>query len=375
VLDRFPDRIGDLIVAVAVTFIVFVWTGLQAAVTAPEGALAEWLAWTVMAVSCAMLLFRTSRPLLTTVVTLACTIVYYPASAIDGPQLLTFVVALYTLAALGRTVSAIIVAGLAFFLLVVSEIASGFRNVSPAETMLLSGWFVAVVAFGSMMANYRAYRAEADVALSATRRRSVAEERLRIARELHDAVGHHLSLINVQANAALRKQRKNTGYDTAATLQVVADTSQHSLRELRALVGLLREADAAAPTDVGPSLDQLQSLADAARSSGLHIDLRVDGRGELPVAVDAAAYRVIQESLTNVIRHSGASRVAVEVTIGTSTLAVRVADDGSGGEPKAGNGLTGMRERAESLGGTFIAGPRTDGGFTVEATWPLEVPA
>jgi signal transduction histidine kinase len=117
---------------------------------------------------------------------------------------------------------------------------------------------------------------------------------------------------------------------------------------------------------------------DAARASGVDVDLRLDGRAELPVAVDAAAYRVVQESLTNVLRHANAKRVQIKVVTGTSTLAVAVADDGVGdakGGKGPGNGLAGMRERAESLGGTFDARPRDDGGFIVEATWPLQVEA
>ncbi len=115
----------------------------------------------------------------------------------------------------------------------------------------------------------------------------------------------------------------------------------------------------------------------AAEAAGLEVTLRRDGRAELPAAVDAAAYRVVQESLTNVVRHADAGAVRINVVTGTSTLAVSVVDDGTApvkaGKAFAGNGLTGMRERAESLGGTFDAGPREDGGFAVEATWPLEV--
>jgi signal transduction histidine kinase len=262
-----------------------------------------------------------------------------------------------------------------FLTVVISEILADFAHMTESETFMLGGWIIAVPAIGAVVAHYRRYRAETAVALAETQLRSVAEERLRIARELHDAVGHHLSLINVQTAAALRKLRKDPLYRTEETLQVIADTSQLSLRELRAMVGVLREPGEDSPTGPGPSLEQLPSLVAAARASGLEVDLRVDGSAALPVAVDAAAYRVVQESLTNVLRHAKAKRVQVKVVTGTSTLAVAVVDDGLGDAKgaKAGNGLTGMRERAESLGGTFTAGPRDDGGFSVEATWPLEV--
>lgn len=376
--DRFTDSKGDLIIGTVVTAVIFLWTGIDAALFGQDTpGLSEPIAWGVAAVACAALFFRSRRPLTVTIITMVCVVVYYPSSAIDGPMLVTFVVALYTLTALGHVRSAIAVSLGMFCFLLVPEIVSDFEHVTPGETLLMSGWFVAIVAFGSVVANYRAYRAEAEVAVSEARRRSVAEERLRIARELHDAVGHHLSLIHVQTTAALRKLGKDPGYSTAETLGIVSETSQLSLRELRSMVGVLREAGEDSPTGPGPSLAQLPSLVSAAEATGLTVSLRRDGWAELPAAVDAAAYRVVQESLTNVIRHADASAVRINVVTGTNTFAVSITDDGAArsrtGKTVTGNGLTGMRERAESLGGTFDAGPREDGGFTVEATWPLEV--
>jgi signal transduction histidine kinase len=377
VFDRFSDRKGDVIVGVAATAFVVGWDLIVLALGGPwsEG-LFEPLGWAVTVVACAVLFVRSRFPLTVTIITLACSILYYPSSSIDGPTLLTFIIALYTLAALGRIRAASAVTAGAFLVLLIPEVMSGFAHISLVSTILMAGWFVAIVALGEVVARHRAYRAEAENALGEARRRSVAEERLRIARELHDAVGHHLSLINVQTAAALRKLRKDPLHRTEETLQVIAETSQSSLRELRAMVGVLREPGEDSPTGPGPSLEQLPLLVDAARASGLEVELRVDGRAALPVAVDAAAYRVVQESLTNVLRHAKAQRVQIKVVTGTSTLAVAVVDDGAGdakGAKGAGNGLTGMRERAESLGGTFDAGPRDDGGFSVEATWPLEV--
>jgi signal transduction histidine kinase len=366
----------DLLVGVLNAVIVLGWTLTQWTLQVRDTmGLNESLAWVVLFASVAALFFRSAFPLAVTLLTMACTIVYYPASSIDGPMLLAFVVALYTLAALGRLVAAGVIAVGVFLTVVISEILADFAHMTESETFMLGGWIIAVPAIGAVVAHYRRYRAETAVALAETQLRSVAEERLRIARELHDAVGHHLSLINVQTAAALRKLRKDPLYRTEETLQVIADTSQLSLRELRAMVGVLREPGEDSPTGPGPSLEQLPSLVAAARASGLEVDLRVDGSAALPVAVDAAAYRVVQESLTNVLRHAKAKRVQVKVVTGTSTLAVAVVDDGLGDAKgaKAGNGLTGMRERAESLGGTFTAGPRDDGGFSVEATWPLEV--
>lgn len=375
--DRFSDRKGDLIVGIAMTVFVFGWDAIILALGGPwdRRGEAEPLGWAVTVIACAALYFRSAYPLTVTIATLVCSVVYYPSSAIDGPTLGTFVIALYTLAALGRILAASIVTVAAFVVLIVPEMLSGFAHVPLISTLLMAGWFVAIVSIGAVVAHYRRYRAQMAAALEEGQRRSVAEERLRIARELHDAVGHHLSLINVQAAAALRKLGRSPGHDVSGTLKIVSETSQLSLRELRAMVGVLRETGEDSPTDPGPSLDQLPSLVNAARAGGLDVAFTQDGTAELPATVDAAAYRVVQESLTNVVRHAEAERAEVQIVIGTSTLAVRIADDGKAkaGKVPAGNGLTGMRERAESLGGTFDAGPREEGGFFVEATWPLEV--
>ncbi|SDD14759.1 sensor histidine kinase [Glycomyces harbinensis] len=376
-LDRFSDRVGDLVVGLVNAVIVLTWTLTAAALHGGDTpGLNEALAWVMMTVTVVVLFWRSSYPLTVAIITVVCTIVYYPSSSVDGPMLLGFVIALYTLAALGRVIAASVIAGATLVVIVVSEVLAGFVHMTASETFMLSGWVIAVPAIGAVVAHYRRYRDETAVVLAESQRRSVAEERLRIARELHDAVGHHLSLINVQTAAALRKLKRDPAFETRETLQVIADTSQLSLRELRAMVGVLREPGEDSPTGPGPSLEQLSSLVEAARESGLEVDLRVDGKAELPVTVDAAAYRVVQESLTNVLRHARAKHVQVKVVTGTSTLAVAVIDDGHGdakGAKDPGNGLAGMRERAEGLGGTFNAGPLDDGGFSVEATWPLEV--
>jgi signal transduction histidine kinase len=379
VLQRFAVKRIDLLIGLVNAVVVVGSSLIQWALNLRDvQGLNEALAWVVLSVSVVVLFWRSSFPLAVTLIMLVCTVVYYPASSTDGPMLLGFVLALYTLAALGRLLAAGAIAAATFVVIVVSEVIADFAHMSPSETFMLGGWVIAVPAIGAVVANSRRIQDETAVALAATQKRSVAEERLRIARELHDAVGHHLSLINVQTAAALRKLKKHPEFKTEETLQVISETSRMSLRELRAMVGVLREADEDPPTGPGPSLEQLSALVDAARASGVDVDLRLDGRAELPVAVDAAAYRVVQESLTNVLRHANAKRVQIKVVTGTSTLAVAVADDGVGdakGGKGPGNGLAGMRERAESLGGTFDARPRDDGGFIVEATWPLQVEA
>nr|WP_296070139.1 histidine kinase [uncultured Actinoplanes sp.] len=216
-----------------------------------------------------------------------------------------------------------------------------------------------------------AIRARADrtrAVKQAEERQRVAEERLRIARDLHDGVAHAMATINVQAAAAshvLAKRPEAAG----AALAAIRQASGEALDELTAMLKLLREPAARAPA---PGLGTLAELAGTVRAAGLPVSLTVDGPVEtVPGAVGTAAYRIVQESLTNVVRHAGASRALVTVTAGERGLTVEVRDDGAGARdwPGAGVGITGMRERAESTGGRLAAGPIAGGGFRVGARW------
>ncbi len=208
---------------------------------------------------------------------------------------------------------------------------------------------------------WRAYEAE-----QAQRRRS--EQRLAIARDLHDVLAHNLSLINVQASTALHLVDERPEHAKPA-LEAVKRASGEALRELRGVLETLRGADERAPA---PTLARLDELTAQAAAAGLEIDTRVDGEPRaLPASVELAAFRICQEALTNVIRHAGAASARVRVGYGARELTVEVVDDGRGGVPKAGNGLTGMRERTAAVGGSLDAGPRPEGGFRVHATLPV----
>jgi signal transduction histidine kinase len=215
------------------------------------------------------------------------------------------------------------------------------------------------------------YRTEQARARAEQEKRQASEERLRIARELHDVLGHHLSLINVQAGVGLHLMDTRPEQAREA-LTAIKSASAEALREVRSVLGVLRPEEEAAPRAPAPSLARLDDLtADA----GLPVRTVVEGEPRpLPAEVDRAAYRIVQEALTNVRRHAGAEAAAV-VTIGygDDEVTVRVADDGVGGPavPEAGNGIAGMRARAAALGGTLLAGPADAGGFTVAATLPL----
>ncbi|MDN5861547.1 MAG: sensor histidine kinase, partial [Pseudonocardia sp.] len=209
-------------------------------------------------------------------------------------------------------------------------------------------------------------------------RRSAAEERLRIAREVHDVLGHHVSLINVQAGAALHGLAKRPEQAETA-LVAIKDSSGEALRELRRTLGVLRQVDEEAPTSPSPGLARIDELVDRAREAGLAVTLDIEGT---PRPVDAevglAAFRIVQESLTNVTRHAHATDAVVLVRYGEETVDVQVDDNGRGspsGAVEDGSGLLGMAQRADALGGEFAAAPRAGGGFRVSARLPLGEPA
>jgi signal transduction histidine kinase len=222
--------------------------------------------------------------------------------------------------------------------------------------------------------NRRAYLAEArarelaaEQRLAEEARRRATEERLRIARELHDLLGHHLSLINVQASAALHRPDPAR---SEQALTAIKQSSRETLRELRATLGILRR-DGEAPTAPAPALDRLGDLVTAAGRSGVTIRTELAGDRPLPAEVDLAAYRIVQEALTNVTRHAGATAAVVRVRLEDDEVLVEVEDDGAGPAGVPGNGILGMRERARALGGSLTTGPGTDGGFRVCARLPL----
>lgn len=209
---------------------------------------------------------------------------------------------------------------------------------------------------------------------------AVGEERARIAREMHDVVAHTMAIMVVQAGAARRVlDRDPAAAETA--LEIVESTGRVALGELRRLLGFLRE-DGPAELEPQPTLDGLEALAERARAAGLPVELRVDGvAGELPAGTELAVYRVVQEALTNTLKHAGPGASATVVLHWTAeALEVSVIDTGGAGSGVGvgggGHGLVGMRERVATVGGELTARPRPDGGFAVRASIPRhsEVP-
>jgi len=212
---------------------------------------------------------------------------------------------------------------------------------------------------------------EAERTRDETARRRAMEERLRIARELHDSLTHSISVIQVQAGVAVHLARKR-GEEIPPALLAIQEAGADAVRELRATLGVLRADE----DGDGSGLGQLDRLVARAQAAGLPVTATVTGpQRPLPPEVDQAAYRIVQEALTNVSRHAGPARATVHVHFGPGSLSVQVDNDGTGTATGArssgpGLGLVGMRERVSALGGWLQAGPRDHGGFQVRAELP-----
>lgn len=343
--------------------------------------------WALILVAGGALCLRRRHPIAVAVVTLLAAAVYYPYQSADGPIVLAFLFALYTVATKGHLAAAVALGAVSVVSVGYAELesstSSGVRHVDDLALFFLAGWIVAAIAVGAVTRNRQAYLREVERRARAAEhgreeeaRRRASEERLRIAREVHDIVGHTISLINVQASAALHRFERDPAQAEAA-LGSIKRSSGDALRELRATLGSLRpdgEAAPTAPTAPAPGLTRLDELVGNAAGAGLAVRLETAGRPRpVPPEVDVAAYRVVQESLTNVRRHSRARTALVRVEYGGDGLRVTVDDDGDtgSGPVTAGNGIRGMTERAGDLGGTLRAAHRPEGGFRVHAELPL----
>lgn len=339
--------------------------------------------FTVLA--CGSLALRRRRPMAVLAFTCAASVGYvvWAGGGARSPVPATAVVALYTVAAYtDRQTTCRVAVPVCLGLAAVSMLLS----VHPwyaAENISLFAWSGMASAIGDAVRSHRSYvaaireRAErAERTREEEAKRRVAEERLRIARDLHDVVAHHLALVNVQAGVASHVMDSRPDHAKQA-LAHVREASRSALDELRATVGLLRQSgEPEAPTEPAPGLGVLDQLVDGFRCAGLTVDVTLaDDIGPLPASVDLTAYRIIRESLTNVHKHAGPdARAEVRVARADGAVEVTVRDDGLGVRataPGGGHGLIGMRERGAALGGTCHAGPRPDGGFQVRARLPL----
>ncbi|WP_372514433.1 sensor histidine kinase [Streptomyces fragilis] len=243
---------------------------------------------------------------------------------------------------------------------------------AQARHVLELAWLVAAFAAGEAVRQAERRADEAERTREQTARRRADEERLHIARELHDSLTHQISIVKLQAEVAVHVARRR-GEEVPQALSAIQEAAREANRELRATLEALRDDDTAPPR----GLEHIADLVERARSAGVEATLRVEGeRRDVPAAVARTAYRIVQEALTNTARHAvGATTAGVSVRHQPDRLTVQVDDDGKAAAPAVpapGLGLLGMRERVTALGGRLEARPREQGGFTVRAELPVE---
>ncbi|WP_344942907.1 sensor histidine kinase [Actinomadura miaoliensis] len=402
-------RTADLLVAAATTVVFLGWS---AAVARPQDR-PLWPGGAVLIVlMCGIWALRRRHPVLVVAVVTLAVPLYYPMGYPDGPVALVLLPALFNAATrcrLAVPLGAVIVVNCGFVVVgvlrsqgrlddreaVVNGEAVGALGVVLLVTVGM-GQYVRARRAELAAAERRAAEAERD--REAEARRRATEERLRIARELHDVLAHQISLIHVQAGAALH--RRDDADQAYASLEAIKQASKDTLRELRAVLGVLRHVDDTGPSPASsttppappagtagtagaavgaPSLELAGQLVARTRAAGLAVRLTGDTDpeflGSLPAPVSAAGYRIVQEALTNVVRHAHASSATVRITRADGAVVLQVDDDGAGPcDPAAlerGNGLRGMRERAAAVGGRVSAEPGPSGGFRVHARLPL----
>ncbi|MFE4582383.1 sensor histidine kinase [Streptomyces chartreusis] len=381
-LDRFTGRLRGLSprsVDFLVVAVVAWFTGLDAASNDPDYRQADWLTWLLLAVSLLALVWRRRWPVAVTVVTGAACAGWALYGHIGELLNLPVIVALYTVAVQGDRRRTLWTGLIASFTSGAVALWVGNDVVNPQGLAVLEMlWPLVPLLLGEVVrtrrqlqAEYadRAARAEEDREREAARR--VHEERVRIARELHDVVAHTVTAMTVQAGVALDAFDVRPEVARQAMRQVRA-AGKEAVRELRATVTVLREP-AGEPVDPVPGLDRLAELVDRFAGGTLEITLRQEGgSGGVRPVVGMAAYRIVQEALTNVVKHSGARCAVVSVVEDGDRLTVEVVDDGSSATSSAtgGFGLVGMRERAVAAGGRIDCGPLAGGGFRVRAEFP-----
>ncbi|WP_107483423.1 sensor histidine kinase [Streptomyces humi] len=330
---------------------------------------------------CALLLWRQRHPVPVAYGTAGLALVYVGAGYPYGPVFAAVAVACFSAVVAGRRRAAWAALGMlwAGHLLISLWLyrvlpPPGDKGANPGQEVIIATWVLIIASVAELVRLRREQwaRERADRAQAARRRADA--ERLRIARELHDVLAHSISVINVQAGMGLVLLDSDPEQARAA-LTTIKAASKEALGEVRQVLDTLR-APGAAPRAPAPGLGRLPELAEQAAAAGLTVT--VEGEPpRLPPGADLAAFRIVQEALTNVVRHSGSRRARVRLEHGGGELRLRVDDDGPASGADAGgsgNGLAGMRERAQALGGTIEAGPRADGGFRVLAVLPLTEP-
>jgi len=360
----------------------------------PDVRILDWLGYALLLAGPAFLLVRRRSRVVAMVGAIAATGAYFTLDYPRGPGFLAALVALVSGVRAGYRRTAWAVSGVAYVTWALAgRLAphAGLAEPALGQIVLVGAWALVAIAVAeaarvrsahfaeAMQARAERQRAAAEQqrATEEQQRRQASEERLRIARELHDVIGHHLSLINVQAGVGLHLMDDRPEQARAA-LTAIKQASAEALREVRSVLGALRPEDEDPPRAPAPGLSGLAGLVADVTAAGLAADVETAGTPrELPAEVDRAAYRIVQEALTNVRRHAGpGARAAVRVEYAPEAVSVCVADDGVAATQQStvdgqGTGIAGMRQRADALGGDFRAGPREGGGFEVYARLPV----
>jgi signal transduction histidine kinase len=350
-----------------------------------------WIGYVLTVVAALAVAGRRHRPLAVFAGTLAIAVSAIAVASPTGAISLPVVIAVYTLAQTEERRRAVLLALLAGVALALARGLFQYRGWSDARTAVEPALALAALFLGWAVSSRRAYIAEIEArAVEAERTREeeaarrVDAERLRIARELHDVLAHGIATINVQAGVAAHVLHERPE-QAAEALRTIKTTSREALHELRSILGVLRDVDEAESREPTPGLSQLDRLVDATSQAGVPTEVTVSGRRRaLPATVDLAAYRIVQESLTNVLRHAGGARAVVAISYAEDAMTISVDDDGHGAaralmganghlSKQSGHGILGMLERAHALGGELQAGPRPGGGFHVVARLPVAV--
>jgi signal transduction histidine kinase len=373
-----PDRHRwtDVALALAIGTFAILATHL-ATQTQPERRPLDAAGIALLAAGAAALAVRRRYPVVALCVAEASALLFWLLGYPRGPVLLAVAVAVFTAATAGRRVvawAALLIGFAAIALL--PHLLGNESAPSPPFSVALAGWMVVL----AVAAEVVRVRREREVAALRTRleeeRRRASDERVRIARELHDVLAHSISVINVQAAVALHLIEERPEQARIA-LTAIKDVSKDALRELRSVLAALRQPDEPPERTPAPSLANLDELVTRTAAAGVAVRTEIAGPlDRLPANVDLAAFRILQEALTNVIRHAGTSDAMVRVVHDGQILILEVEDDGRGlpsnGGAGLGTGIQGMRERAAVLGGAVEAGPRPGGGFRVLARLPLD---
>jgi signal transduction histidine kinase len=340
------------------------------------------LAGVLVVVAGGVLALHRRAPMIVLVVTTSALALYSLRDYSGGPVYLTWIVAIFAVSVVRGPAKAWIPAAVSTAVILVTAFDFDSNRV---VVVLFVSWAAGALLLGGSIRGRRAERAaleERARQLAETRdeeaRRRVAEERVRIARDLHDSVAHSMASISVQAGVGAHVLDERPE-DARAALLAIKHASGDALTELRATLGMLRSSEAVAH-EPAAGLDRLPSLVESSRTAGLPVDIVIVGDARLlPPAVDMAAFRIVQESLTNVIRHAGPARATVTVRHRDDDVEIEVTDDGRGAvdanrgpdDGRGGHGLAGMRERVALLGGELYAGTRRSGGYRVRARLPL----